>query len=208
MVIHMSQDLHSDLPPSQKDEDSIRQSRRNLLKMAGAGVPMVITMKASAQQVLISQLRCAFVLGVRQRVLVDPAGNAWVSSRNIRRNNTKGLRLDSIEEFKASATFIGSATGMAGAPPQFRPTACPQGGDGDQYDDWTTCGYNYYRLGRNTNIKPADFLSGSTWNIGSSSRGLYLELSRQMAEGPLSTNGWPGISCVISVLTYLQMNGG
>lgn len=211
----MAMNSHSDETNISDAQSAKTEARRNVLKMAAAGMPMVLTMKASASGALISQLRCSFTLGVRQRMLVDPDGAVWVNTRNIAYDPTKGLYDDDIAAFKAD----GIAFAAGSAPSQFRPLECAssgdddgsggkgKGGDDDDDDDdddgWTDCGYNYYRLGQNVTITPADYLNGSTWNIGSNKKGLYLELTRQYAlSGAMGAN-WPGVSCLSSILIYL-----
>lgn len=210
----MTMNSHSEDTQQSDTQASNTEARRNILKMAAAGMPMVLTMKASASGPLISQLRCSFTLGVRQRMLVDPDGAVWVNTRNIAYDPSRGLYDDDIAAFKAD----GIAFAAGSAPSQFRPAECVssgdddgnggkgKGGDDDDDDDddgWTDCGYNYYKLGRRVTITPADYLNGSTWNPGSNKKGLYLELTRQYALSGATGANWPGVSCLSSILIYL-----
>ena len=219
--------------------------RRHLLKMGAAGLPMVLTLKASAQQVLVSQLQCAFVLPARVRILVNCDGAAWVGSRSVQYRNGQGWRVSHLVRFKDEADYVFPAGTV---PNGYRPTACPEevcnpdddddgwnnGGDGniseldallnapmptnaadfanysgrsDDDDDscdpaWQDNGYSLYTLSKNTEIKPSDFLNGSSWNP-SGTTGLYLALSLTYANSYGNSGSWPGISCVASILTYL-----
>lgn len=194
---HQNDSTHRDNSPTGDSVDSQRDGRRALLKMAATGMPMILTMKASAAGPLISQLRCFYRLGVRQRILVDDTGAAWVGTGRVRYRNGKGFKESDIIDFKANSTGFASGS----APSQFRPLACS--GNSTAPAGWVDCGYNYYSLGKNAKITPANYLNGSTWNPGTNKKGLYLELTRQLALSPASGNGWPGISCVTSILIYL-----
>lgn len=246
----------------QHDKIDYSAARRNLLKLGVAGMPMVLTLKASARQLAISQLQCVIVLPSRIRILVDSDGNAWSGTRNIEYDASKGgYKISDIERFKShrnTREFTG------GLPNSLIPTSCPSysyygnddcssddddddydyddydsfdnassdmdvlmqnasvsysdglgGGSSDDDDDdddgceaptHTDCGYYFTTLNRNTEIRPADFLDGNTWNL-QGDEGLYVALSLQYACGVGST-GWPGISCIVSILTYVQQNGG
>lgn len=239
-------------------------ARRNLLKLGVAGMPMVLTLKASARQLAISQLQCVIVLPRRIRILVDSDGNAWSGTRNISYDASKGgYSLSDIERFK---THRNTQEFTGGLPSNLIPSSCPSysyGGDDcnsddddddydyDSYDEFdnassdmdilmqnasasyadgvaesgsyykkddddddddceepthTDCGYYFTSLRRNTEIRPADFLDGNTWNL-QGDEGLYVALSLQYACG-VGSSGWPGISCIVSILTYVQQNGG
>lgn len=190
------QEMGSVLPSG----NTAREGRRALLKLAATGMPMVLTMKASASGPLISQLQCFYKLGVRQRILVDDTGAAWVGTERIRYRSGRGFKESDIVAFKATSTAFSAGA----APSQFRPLACS--GNAQQQSGWIDCGYNFYSIGANATITPADYLNGSTWNPGTTKKGLYLELTRQLALSPASGNGWPGISCVNSILIYLGQN--
>lgn len=96
--------------------------RRQLLKLGAAGLPMVLTLKASAQQVVISQLQCAFVLPKRVRILVDCDGRAWVGSRRVRYTNGKGWLVSDLDKFKDRANYVFPANTV---PSDYRPSECP-----------------------------------------------------------------------------------
>lgn len=223
--------------------------RRHLLKMGAAGLPMVLTLKASAQQVVISQLQCVFALPRRVRILVNCDGAAWVGSRRVRYRNGQGWRVSDLVRFKDEADFVFPSGTV---PNSYRPSACPEvvcnpsdddddNGNGinsagvseldallnapmptnaaefanfngrskkdDDDDDscdpeWQDNGYTLYTLNRNTEIKPSDYLNGTSWNP-TGTKGLYLTLSLTYANSYGNAGSWPGISCVASILTYL-----
>lgn len=112
--------------PETPELDSDQQKladRRQLLRMGAAGLPMVLTLKASAQQVLISQLQCAFVLPRRVRILVNCNGAAWVGSRRLRYRNGKGWNVADIKAFKENADYVFPSGTV---PSSYRPTECPE----------------------------------------------------------------------------------
>ena len=234
---------------TERENQQRLSDRRQLLKMGAAGLPMVLTLKASAQQVVISQLQCAFVLPRRVRILVNCDGAAWVGRRRVRYRNGQGWKVADLNRFKNEADYIFPAGTV---PNSYRPSACPEvvcsgdddddnGGnninngvvseleallnapmpsnaaeianfngrskkdddDDDSCDpEWQDNGYTLYTLSRNTEIKPSDFLNGTSWNP-TGTRGLYLILSMTYANSYGNAGGWPGISCVASILTYL-----
>lgn len=285
-------------PLSQAESEKL-EARRRLLKLGGAGLPMVLTLKASATEVLVSQLQCVIRLPSRMRILVDSDGAAWVGSRRIEKHRTKGFKIADIQRFKQEADYVFPSGSV---PNQYVPTACPPsygggdddddngggwgdddghggwgysdgngsgysnsswgddddgcdddsgwgGGGGDGWDsatieldhmlqaslpsnadgmtgsyggsgdddnggwgddddcepEYTDCGYNYYTLRRNTNITPADYLSGSSWNP-SGTEGLFIALSLTYANSYGNQGAWPGISCIVSILNYLGQN--
>ena len=97
--------------------------RRQLLRMGAAGLPMVLTLKASAQQVLISQLQCAFVLPSRVRILVNCNGAAWVGDGRIRYRSGQGWNVADIKAFKENADYVFPSGTV---PNSYRPSACPE----------------------------------------------------------------------------------
>jgi len=228
--------------------------RRKLLQMGAAGLPMVLTLRASASEALVSQLQCLFTIkNNRRRVLVDSDGRAWVGNKFIKSTND-GLKTSHITRFIDNAkTYFTSGT----VPVSYRPSSCGQQDDqcgdddddsgghgwaassynqslalgsdeygafssdglgrsrggGDDDDDceddnseWTDCGYAYYDMGKNHEIQPNKYLtSGGNWNL-SGKDGLYLSLSITYADSVGNDGVWPGISCIVSILTYLDMN--
>lgn len=109
--------------PELDSEQRKLADRRQLLRMGAAGLPMVLTLKASAQQVLVSQLQCAFVLPSRVRILVNCDGAAWVGSGRIRYRNGRGWNVADLNAFKSNADYVFPAGTV---PSSYRPTACPE----------------------------------------------------------------------------------
>lgn len=168
---------------------------------------MVLTMKASAQQSLNSALTCSFRLPSRYRVLVDDQGNAWANPTSLNINyraDRGGFRIDHIQRFKDDSNTIFIANAVSS--PDFLPNACPSGVP-DPNDNRQDCGFLLWRTNRN--IDPSDFLNSSQTDFVSnfydssqnqnSQNGLYIELSRALHNGGVSSN-WPGISCVASII--------
>lgn len=173
--------------------------RRALLKLGAAGLPMMLTLKASAQSVAVSQLSCFFRLPARVRVMVNSDGDAWSStSHNVRFNRRRQVwRKDDLEEFLLPQNSI-HFTG--GVPSVYRPSTCntpPQG-------NWVYCGWNKFTIGNSAKITPANFINNSgDFEFDGSDKALYVALSLQYSTH--STSGWPGISCIVSILTYLDL---
>ena len=246
-------------PDSQSEE--FKAHRRQLLRLGAAGMPMVLTLRASASQALISQLQCVFVVPQKTKILVDHEGRAWVGKARLRRQNGD-VKTEDIEPFKADADYVFPAGSV---PESYRPDACPAdpcaGGDDywskfenadvdsmfahltdgeneylaaegfsgggagkdknhshdhDQCTDshghavepsvpeYMDCGYKVYGMSNKT-VRPGDFVSeNGNWNIPNNSKGLYIRLSLQYADTQGQMGGWPGISCIVSILNYLN----
>ncbi|MFC4349725.1 hypothetical protein ACFO5Q_17875 [Kordiimonas lipolytica] len=261
-----------------KDGDFLAR-RRQLLKLGAAGVPMVLTLKASATQPIHSALDCAFVIHDTVKILVDADGKAWMGDGNIREKNGKYKSQD-IEQFKNNADYVFPEYTV---PERFRPDECETGGgdddggrgndcgwgndiddpvgdnddqdscnadppretpwfeeegedgepgnrpngysgngndwrhggghgggSGDDDDDgggnggWTDC-YKVYEIDRNTTITPSDYLNGNgNWSLNGPT-GLYLLLAGKYLDTYGNDGGFPGISCLLSILNYLEM---
>lgn len=186
---------------SQNSDQSKRSSRRELLRLGVAGMPMVLTLKASAQQAVISQLQCSFRVPERVRVMVNSDGTAWASTtHNVRFSRRRNaFRREDLDEFLQPGN---STRFNGGVPAAYRPSACSVPPDPDS--NWIECGWNKFNIRRNLNITPADFLSNGNFQL-SGNRGLYLALTLQYASQS-STGSWPGLSCVVSILNYLGQN--
>tara|TARA_R110002096_G_scaffold425030_1_gene633386 strand:+ start:741 stop:1490 length:750 start_codon:yes stop_codon:yes gene_type:complete len=244
----------------EKQSELFKARRRQLLRMGAAGMPMVLTLRASASQALISQLQCVFVIPKGTKILVGDRGQAWVGSGKLR-NYNDGLKLTEIEDFKASAAYHFHDGTVS---ENFRPEACGSGpcednwygslenadvdsmfahltgGENDylaaegfsgagskgkghsnhihcdkhgqQVDghhhviagsEYTSCGYKKYGVS-NKSVKPGDYVSeNGNWNL-SGGKGLYIELSIKYADSHGQSGGWPGISCIVSILNYLN----
>jgi hypothetical protein len=255
-------------------KDSQHLARRQLLKLGAAGMPMVLTLKASAREVLVSQLRCLIVMPSRRRVLIDSDGNAWIGTRRIDYVNGEGYKTAHIKRFKehqntvyfgsvgsdlsdyipapcssswngkgngydygygkgkgdchdyyslndGGSTLQADATNDFDALLQGMPSMTADGqvasvqyvsgkgkGKGDDCDEpeYVDCGYNYFTVSKNSTISPADYLTnGGNWNY-SGSKGLYVGLLVRFDSLGMSGGDFPGISCVQSILQYLNQN--
>lgn len=187
--------------PDNNDESKKLKDRRELLRLGAAGLPMMLTLKASAQQAAVSQLQCFFRLPERVRVMVNADGDAWSSTtHNVRFNRRRqAYRRDDLEEFLKPGNSIRF---NGGVPNGYRPSSCSEAPDPDS--NWIGCGWNKFTIGRNTKITPADYLVSNSWQL-SGDEGLYMALTIQYAEAGAS-GAWPGVSCVVSILNYLGQN--
>ena len=173
--------------------------RRALLKLGAAGLPMMLTLKASAQSAAVSQLSCFFRLPSRVRIMVKTNGNAWASTtHNVRFNKRRqAWRKDDLDEFllpQNSVKFTG------GVPSVYRPSSCNTPSDAN----WVYCGWNKFSVGNNAKITPANFInSNDEFEFTGSNKGLYVALTIQYSTH--SSSGWPGVSCIVSILNYLDM---
>lgn len=95
--------------------------RRQLLKMGAAGMPMLLTLRASAQEAVISQLRCVITMPNSFKILVDDSGAAWVGTRNIKTKNSGGFKTKSLAKFKDEANFVFPEGSVPGS---YRPDEC------------------------------------------------------------------------------------
>lgn len=256
-----------------QDTSEFLERRRQLLKLGAAGMPMILTLKASANQTVHSALDCVFKLTSAVNILVDHEGKVWVGSSTIDQGSGGTLKTSDITAFKSNADFAFPA---GTAPEDYVPDECPddpcdgdssgdwddddwyfggtgrdllqelmdsgsissfkkdkdkdkdKGGDDDDcgnsdddddddddWDDddggsggsggtWTDCGYNYYEISANTTITPLDYLNGNgDWQI-SGTNGLYIVLGAKYLDYYGNDGGFPGISCLHSILTYLE----
>ncbi|MFC3051187.1 hypothetical protein [Kordiimonas pumila] len=274
--------------PIQQPHDhnrAFRAKRRQLLRMGAAGMPMVLTLRASASEAIISQLRCMFTIPSNLKILVDSEGQAWVGDASIQQG-ANGMFVSDVQSFKDGADYVFPAGSV---PESYRPDACSSnsnqcgdddgwgwgdddddggsnghghghgsnsltyeyaasgsdehgyyaadnmgrtyggshgngngnghgnGNSGDDDDDsghgsgdddcgeseWVDCGYTLYTYGSNHSISVADYVNDQgNWTL-SGDDGLFLTLSMIYADSYGGAGSWPGISCIVSVLTYL-----
>ena len=176
------------------------ESRRALLKLGAAGLPMMLTLKASAQSALISQLQCFFRPGIRHRIMVNSNGEAWASTtHNVGFNrNRQAWRGDQLDDFILPAN---SVYFPGPVPNDYIPAPETQPREGR----WVYGGWNKVSIGGNSKITPKNYLNGNgDFEFDGTSRALFLALTIQYSES--RTNGWPGVSCIISILAYLDTN--
>ncbi len=176
-------------------------TRRELLRLGAAGLPMVMTLNGSAASAAVSQLQCFFRLPQRIRIMVSADGNAYASTtlnvRFSRRRNA--FRKDDLDAFLADS---GTIQFTGGVDSLYRPNACSTPPTGN----WVDCGWSKYNISNNAKITPANYLdANNNWSFDGSTKGLYVDLSLQIASQS-SNNGWPGISCIISIVNYLGSN--
>ena len=173
-------------------------SRRNLLKLGAAGLPMVLTLKASARQAAVSQLRCFFNPGARHRIMVNSNGEAWAStSHNVGFNkNRQAWRGDQLDVFILPAN---SVYFPGPVPNDFIPAPETQPRQGR----WVYGGWNKVSIGGNSKITPRNFINGNgDFEFDDSNKALFLALTIQYSDS--RSSGWPGVSCILSILAYLD----
>lgn len=173
-------------------------SRRTLLKLGAAGLPMVLTLKASARQAAISQLQCFFRPGTRHRIMVKSTGEAWASTTNNVgfNNNRQAWRGDHLDDFilpMNSVYFPGPVPSSYIPGPETQP----------RQGRWVYGGWAKYTVGGNNKITPRDYINGNgDFDFDGSDKALFLSLTIQYADS--RSSGWPGVSCIISILNYLD----
>lgn len=176
------------------------EERRKLLKLGAAGMPMALTVRASAAEAVISQLRCCATLLDSMGILVDEDGAAWVNLGEPDYSLSSSRR---IRNFKRHADWeFPSGT----VPSSYRPSGCTNSGD-DSGDD--SCSfddqYNLYSYYVGDEICPADNISNGSFTY-SGNEGLYILLSEEYADAYGANGSWQGISCIVSAINYLQFN--
>ncbi len=206
---------------NQQNDPNHMIQRRNVIKMAAAGMPMVMTMRASAS-VQISQLQCDFQIPNDLVILVNEWGGVWIN--NLSWSSVPPLTQEVIDDLKNNAFFDATAH----APARFRPeNTCDDtidvSGDDDDDDECGgkkgkddddddceeeeptyECQYNVFLVNSQT-LSITDFVNsgGDGWDIGQGVQGLYVGIvRRQVLNG--NTTGLAGISCVHSVVTYFD----
>lgn len=173
-------------------------SRRHLLRLGAAGLPMVLTLKASARAAAVSQLRCFFKPVVRHRIMINSNGEAWASTTNNVgfNNNRQAWRGDQLDDFILPANSVYFPGPM---PSDYIPAPETQPRQGR----WVYGGWNKVSIGGNSKITPRNYINSSgDFEYDGSNKALFVALTIQYADG--RTSGWPGVSCIISILAYLD----
>ena len=60
-----------------KNSGNLGASRREVLRLGAAGLPMVYTLSASASEAVISQLRCTMLVPAGMVLLIHRDGSVW-----------------------------------------------------------------------------------------------------------------------------------
>lgn len=225
-------------------------SRRDILRLGAAGLPMLVTLRASANEALVSQLRCQITIPSRTAILVHTDGRVWISQTNV--GNPDNLNESRIANLVANAEF----TFPEGTAPQrFRPEGCGDddnnscnngtgsgngngnndqgdynngcgngdnsdndnfnpksggsggGGSSDDDDDdneFRTCDYNLIYFDGQESFPVSEVISESGSTDTSDPYGLYTLLAIQYAQSNAGSDDFPGVSCVVSVLNYIN----
>lgn len=74
--------------------------------------------------------------------------------------------------------------------------------DDDCDPEWQDNGYALYTISKNTEVTPGGIIDGST-SASSDAQALFVSLSVNYSNDLNGQSGWPGISCIISILNYL-----
>jgi hypothetical protein len=122
----------------QNQSEEFLERRRQLLKLGAAGMPMALTLRASATEAIVSQLRCVITMPGSLKILVDESGAAWVGDGSISKKGKSGnYKTKSINKFKNNADF---SFGEGSVPASYRPECeveddeCESGDDGGDDD--------------------------------------------------------------------------
>jgi hypothetical protein len=223
-------------PVSDKVSDSQRRQleRRRVLQLGIAGMPMMLSMRASAQSFAHSALDCTITIPAGLIILVNDEGAAWVTDRvNLGNGRLTQGRINRIQR-RAQYSFSDGTV-----PDQFRPPGCPvdedeldddddRDDDDDDRDDddrdddanldglsprerrrrreeRLACQYALFAFSGNTTFEPGRFVTPSGEFNVSGATGLYLVLAARFADQG-ANSGFPGVSCLVSILDYVNQS--
>ena len=245
-------------------------NRRKLLQLGAVGMPMMFTLRASAQSAVVSALQCTITIPDSWVILVDDSGAAWLGDMSWKKNDklttnkVQSLKDNSSFEFPAGAvdenfrpdgeceededkdcgwgndtndptgdnddqasckadpnreTSWFEEAGGSGEPGDNNSSGNGnssddgkgkgkgKGKDKDDSDsDGISCQYKVYSTGQSSEFPISEFVDeNGNWNFEDVS-GLYVSLAAQYAVQSSDTSGFPGVSCLVSVLNYLETN--
>ncbi len=219
-------------------------SRRKLLSMGAAGLPMVLTLSSSARANLVSQLSCVFTISGGIAFLVNKNGKVWMANRTwtsvppITRDIYRDMKSDAIYSSGGLAPSSMRPSGVCDYGPDLR-SACEDynyatTGNSDtplkctkwsirrleremeavgalpsgyvKLDDRTfECKYSIYLIPNTLQVPANSMINGNetNWSYSNDAAGLYTKLGVKLANQG-HTTGFPGISCLISVINYFN----
>lgn len=170
--------------------------RRRVLQLGIAGMPMMLSMRASAQSFANSALDCTVTIPADLLILVHEDGRAWITDlvRPFVVSDPFQLTLNLINRIQNNTQY----SFVAGSVPrEYLPM---NGGIVD-----LTGQYALYRFPSGaTTIEPGTMIDAKgNFNVGGAV-GLYLALTVRSIEQGDSRGRLPGASCVISILDYVN----
>ena len=240
-------------------------NRRKLLQLGAVGMPMMFTLRASAQSAVVSALQCTIDIPSDWVILVDSDGAAWVGDMDW--NSNKELTQKVVDDLKEDSSFEFPAGAVD---EQFRPdgdcevdedkdcgwgndtvdpagdnddqNSCAadpnretpwfeevdegdgnntpgnsnndgngQGGDNDNKgnkdkNEDISCLFKVYEMSNSSPFPVGDVVDvNGNWSLEGND-GLYVSLATQYAIQNESAEGFPGVSCLVSVLNFIQTN--
>ncbi|UTW54143.1 hypothetical protein [Kordiimonas sp. SCSIO 12610] len=179
------------------EEERRLKERRRVLQLGVAGMPMMLSLRASAQSVANSALDCTITIPRGLVILVNSDGAAWVTDRvNIRNNRVTNGRVRRIQR-RADYVFPEGTV-----PAQYRPRECDDNGNGPNVT--LDCQYVIYRFDNNTTFEPGQFVDSTGQFNVSGDTGLYLVLAARFADQGGANSGFPGVSCLVSILDFVN----
>ncbi|WND02597.1 hypothetical protein QGN29_13680 [Temperatibacter marinus] len=201
---------HTAVDDQQAGMTEDQASRRRLLALGAAGLPMMLTMKAGASSNIISQLDCLFSIPANFTMLVRNNGKVWMGDSITVNWQGQMITNSIIRDIKDQSDII---LGRNSAPSNFRPTIadCPsvpntskgKGDDEPVIDRKDRCErFKIYETsGGPINITNILDENGN-WSIPNNANGLYLHLMKAYADEFGNDGGLPGISCIHSALLF------
>jgi len=111
--------------------ESRLQARRQMLRMGAVGLPMMLTMRASAQSV-VSQLQCTIEIPRNYNALIDADGAVWMVRANL--SQVDVLTDETVARLQQRAERRGFVFPPGSASAEFRPDPSSCRGDDDDYD--------------------------------------------------------------------------
>jgi hypothetical protein len=187
------QDISSDDQNLKTDQVNKRHmERRQVLRLGVAGMPMMLSMRASAQSFANSALDCTITIPADLSILVHRDGRAWVTDRvNIGNGRLTNRRVRRIQ--RRAQYFFPSGT----VPDQYRETTCTD------VSNFFLCQFALYTYRGGLTFEPGRLVNASGDFTISGTTGLYLALTVRSTDSD-GRGRMPGASCVISILDYVN----
>ena len=120
--------------------------RRAVLRLGMAGLPMMVTLKASANSSYVSQLQCIMTIPSGYSAMIDVNGRVWLAVTNW--SSVPPITEEVVNDFKSSAVFVfpdgtapstyipdGQCDPNTGADPGTGPQPCDDDDDDNDDDD-------------------------------------------------------------------------
>ena len=170
-----------------------RMERRQVLQLGIAGMPMMLSTRASAQSFANSALDCTVTIPADLSILVHRDGRAWVTDRvNIGNGRLTNRRVRRIQ--RRAQYFFSSGS----VPEEYRQTTCTD------VTNFFLCQFALYTYRGGLTFEPGRLLNASGDFTISGTTGLYLALTIRSTNSD-GRGRMPGASCVISILDYVNL---